>query len=80
MLLYNFIYSDNLNKRRYLHLFSCTYLIFLFTVRFCELAVKSGMDIYRVFCSFNYIPNMTVGMEAVGNASEITIVYKSIIL
>ena len=42
----------------------------LSTGRFCELAVKSGMDIFRVFDSLNYVPNLLLGMEAVGNAGE----------
>lgn len=36
-----------------------------------ELAVKSGMDVFRVFDSLNYVPNMVVGMEAVGNAGGV---------
>ena len=28
------------------------------------------MDIFRVFDSLNYVPNMIVGMEAVGTAGE----------
>ena len=43
-------------------------LSFLLFFRFCELAVKSGMDIFRVFDSLNYLPNMIVGMEAVHKA------------
>ncbi|KYN04312.1 PREDICTED: pyruvate carboxylase, mitochondrial isoform X1 [Cyphomyrmex costatus] len=39
--------------------------------KFCELAVKSGMDIFRVFDSLNYLPNLIVGMEAAGNAGGI---------
>jgi pyruvate carboxylase len=39
--------------------------------RFCDLAVKSGMDIFRVFDSLNYVPNMIVGMEAAGNAGGV---------
>ena len=39
--------------------------------RFCELAVKSGMDIFRVFDSLNYVPNLLVGMEAAGNAGGV---------
>lgn len=39
--------------------------------KFCELAVKSGMDIFRVFDSLNYVPNMIVGMEAVGKAGGV---------
>ena len=38
--------------------------------RFCDLAVKHGMDIFRIFDSLNYFPNIKVGMEAVGNAGE----------
>ena len=39
--------------------------------RFCELAVKNGMDVFRVFDSLNYLPNLIVGMEAVGKAGGI---------
>jgi pyruvate carboxylase len=39
--------------------------------KFCELAVKSGMDIFRVFDSLNYLPNLVIGMEAAGNAGGI---------
>lgn len=39
--------------------------------KFCELAVKSGMDVFRVFDSLNYLPNMVVGMDAVGNAGGV---------
>ena len=28
------------------------------------------MDVFRVFDSLNYLPNLIVGMEAVGNAGE----------
>ena len=38
--------------------------------RFCELAVEHGMDIFRVFDSLNYVPNIIVGMEAVGKAGR----------
>ena len=38
--------------------------------RFCEQAVKSGMDVFRVFDSLNYMPNLILGMEAVGNAGS----------
>ncbi|KAI6242059.1 Pyruvate carboxylase [Aphelenchoides fujianensis] len=38
---------------------------------FCELAVRSGMDVFRVFDSLNYVPNMIVGMEAVGKAGGV---------
>ncbi|EYC27024.1 hypothetical protein Y032_0009g478 [Ancylostoma ceylanicum] len=39
--------------------------------KFCELAVKSGMDVFRVFDSLNYLPNLLVGMEAVGKAGGV---------
>lgn len=39
--------------------------------RFCELAVEHGMDIFRVFDSLNYVPNIVVGMEAAGNAGGV---------
>uniref|UniRef100_A0AC35G4V2 Pyruvate carboxylase n=1 Tax=Panagrolaimus sp. PS1159 TaxID=55785 RepID=A0AC35G4V2_9BILA len=39
--------------------------------KFCDLSVKSGMDVFRVFDSLNYLPNMYVGMEAVGNAGGV---------
>lgn len=32
------------------------------------MAVKSGMDIFRIFDSLNYLPNIVVGMGAVGKA------------
>jgi pyruvate carboxylase len=32
--------------------------------RFCELAYKHGLDIFRVFDSLNYLPNLKVGMDA----------------
>lgn len=39
--------------------------------KFCELAVEAGMDVFRVFDSLNYLPNLRVGMEAVGNAGGV---------
>ena len=42
-----------------------------FHSRFCDLAVKNGMDVFRVFDSLNYLPNLVVGMEAVGKAGGI---------
>jgi pyruvate carboxylase len=39
--------------------------------RFCELSVQCGMDIFRVFDSLNYLPNLIVGMEAAGNAGGV---------
>lgn len=38
---------------------------------FCNLAVKSGMDIFRVFDSLNYVPNMILGMDAAGKAGGV---------
>jgi pyruvate carboxylase len=38
---------------------------------FCKLAVKTGMDIFRVFDSLNYVPNMVLGMDAVGKAGGV---------
>uniref|UniRef100_T1GGZ2 pyruvate carboxylase n=1 Tax=Megaselia scalaris TaxID=36166 RepID=T1GGZ2_MEGSC len=39
--------------------------------KFCELAVQSGMDIFRIFDSLNYMPNLLFGMEAVGKAGGV---------
>ncbi|KAK7504778.1 hypothetical protein BaRGS_00003806, partial [Batillaria attramentaria] len=39
--------------------------------KFCDLAVKNGMDIFRIFDSLNYVPNIIVGMEAAGNAGGV---------
>ncbi|KAA0202796.1 hypothetical protein HAZT_HAZT008651 [Hyalella azteca] len=36
--------------------------------KFCELSVQAGMDIFRVFDSLNYLPNLILGMDAAGNA------------
>ena len=33
--------------------------------------MKHGMDIFRVFDSLNYLPNLKLGMEAVGNAGGV---------
>ncbi|TKR79888.1 hypothetical protein L596_014044 [Steinernema carpocapsae] len=38
---------------------------------FCNLAVKNGMDVFRVFDCLNYVPNMIVGMNAVGEAGGV---------
>lgn len=35
------------------------------------MAVKSGIDVFRVFDSLNYLPNLLVGMKAVGEAGGI---------
>ena len=39
--------------------------------KFCEESVKHGMDIFRVFDSLNYLPNLQLGMEAVGRAGGV---------
>ncbi|XP_012218527.1 pyruvate carboxylase, mitochondrial isoform X2 [Linepithema humile] len=39
--------------------------------KFCDLAVKTGMDVFRVFDSLNYLPNLILGMEAAGKAGGI---------
>ncbi|XP_014239714.1 pyruvate carboxylase, mitochondrial isoform X1 [Cimex lectularius] len=39
--------------------------------KFCEQAVQSGMDVFRVFDSLNYLPNLILGMNAVGKAGGI---------
>jgi len=39
--------------------------------KFCELAVQAGMDIFRVFDSLNYLPNLQLGMEAAGRAGGV---------
>jgi pyruvate carboxylase len=33
---------------------------------FCKLAKQSGMDVFRIFDSLNYIENMKLGIDAVG--------------
>jgi len=38
---------------------------------FCNTAVKSGMDVFRVFDSLNYLENMRLGIDAVGEAGGI---------
>ena len=46
--------------------------------KFCEQAVKSGIDIFRVFDALNYVDNLKVGVEAVlaaGGFVEGTISY-----
>jgi len=39
--------------------------------KFCDQAVRSGMDVFRVFDSLNYIDNLKLGMDAVGSAGGI---------
>ena len=38
---------------------------------FCQMAVDRGMDIFRVFDSLNYLPNMKVGIDAIGKANGV---------
>lgn len=38
---------------------------------FCKTAKESGMDVFRVFDSVNYIENMKLGIDAVGTAGGI---------
>ncbi|KAI3383577.1 hypothetical protein SNEBB_007816 [Seison nebaliae] len=40
-------------------------------IKFADLSVKLGMDIFRIFDSLNYMPNIKAGMEAVGNAGGV---------
>ncbi|OON19105.1 putative pyruvate carboxylase, partial [Opisthorchis viverrini] len=53
---------------RKVYFFSC---VSLPPDRFCKVAVKSGLDIFRVFDCLNYMPNLVVGMEAAGNAGGV---------
>lgn len=39
--------------------------------RFCEVAKENGMDVFRIFDSLNYLPNMLLGMEAAGSAGGV---------
>uniref|UniRef100_A0A1B6DA12 pyruvate carboxylase n=1 Tax=Clastoptera arizonana TaxID=38151 RepID=A0A1B6DA12_9HEMI len=39
--------------------------------KFCDLSVQCGMDIFRVFDSLNYLPNLILGMEAAGKAGGV---------
>ncbi|KAK6641984.1 hypothetical protein RUM44_013707 [Polyplax serrata] len=39
--------------------------------KFCELAVQTGMDVFRVFDSLNYLPNLVLGMDAAGKAGGV---------
>lgn len=40
-------------------------------LRFCDLAVQAGMDVFRVFDSLNYLPNIILGMEAAAKAGGV---------
>ncbi|KAK7254465.1 pyruvate carboxylase [Aureococcus anophagefferens] len=39
--------------------------------KFCDVAVKSGMDVFRVFDSLNYVENLRLGIDAVGAAGGV---------
>ena len=39
--------------------------------KFCQTAVDNGMDIFRIFDSLNYVPNIQLGMDAVNKAGGI---------
>ncbi|CAG9788130.1 unnamed protein product [Diatraea saccharalis] len=39
--------------------------------KFCDMAVQAGMDIFRVFDSLNYLPNLILGMDAAGKAGGV---------
>ncbi|MEM9696502.1 MAG: biotin/lipoyl-containing protein, partial [Myxococcota bacterium] len=39
--------------------------------RFCRLAYEHGMDIFRIFDSLNYLENMKLGIDAVGEAGGV---------
>eukprot|EP00804_Cyclotella_cryptica_P012773 CCRYP_010552-RD/>CCRYP_010552-RD protein AED:0.09 eAED:0.09 QI:1467/1/1/1/0.92/0.85/14/1156/605 len=38
---------------------------------FCKLAKEAGMDVFRVFDSLNYVENMRLGIDAVGQAGGV---------
>eukprot|EP01137_Pigoraptor_chileana_P007448 Opistho-2@53073 len=39
--------------------------------KYCDLAVRHGMDVFRVFDSLNYMPNLKLGIDAVGAAGGV---------
>lgn len=39
--------------------------------KFCDVAVRSGMDVFRVFDSLNYVDNLRLGIDAVGAAGGV---------
>lgn len=39
--------------------------------KFCDVAVRHGMDVFRVFDSLNYVDNMKLGIEAAGAAGAV---------
>eukprot|EP00956_Cyclotella_meneghiniana_P045341 scaffold363744_cov142-Cyclotella_meneghiniana.AAC.1 len=38
---------------------------------FCKLAKETGMDVFRIFDSLNYVENMRLGIDAVGTAGGV---------
>ncbi|GMT10465.1 hypothetical protein PFISCL1PPCAC_1762, partial [Pristionchus fissidentatus] len=43
--------------------------------KFCDLAVKSGMDVFRLFDCLNYVPNFIFRIEAAAEVGEAAISY-----
>ena len=39
--------------------------------KFCDVAVRNGMDVFRVFDSLNYMENLKIGIDAVGAAGGV---------
>ena len=39
--------------------------------KFCEVAVRHGMDVFRIFDSLNYVDNLKLGIDAVGAAGGV---------
>ncbi|KAL1764482.1 Pyruvate carboxylase, mitochondrial [Sigmodon hispidus] len=39
--------------------------------KFCEVAKQNGMDVFRIFESLNYLPNMLLDMEAAGSTGGV---------
>ena len=39
--------------------------------KFCDVAVRNGMDVFRVFDSLNYVDNLKLGIDAVGAANGV---------
>jgi len=39
--------------------------------KFCDVAVRHGMDVFRVFDSLNYVDNLKLGIDAVGSAGGV---------
>ena len=39
--------------------------------KFCDVSVRHGMDVFRVFDSLNYVDNLKLGIDAVGAAGGV---------